>query len=143
MLVVDPMHCLLEGLAQFHLLKLTTTDAELKPTPVVAFEFVFPSPTSTRTVNLVDVAEDEAKQISQIQALLVSPLDETLEASNLLTTCLERKKKKPLIYVTESLRLSIPSDKHKCPTKLQYAQTLTSWVGFLLFLGDYLGWLTS
>jgi hypothetical protein len=32
MLVVDPMHCLLEGLAQFHfrnVLKLTTTDAEV------------------------------------------------------------------------------------------------------------------
>jgi hypothetical protein len=130
------MHCLLEGLAQFHfrnVLKLTTTDAEVKPAPVVAFEYVFPSPTSTTTVNLADVTEDEVKQISQIQAQLVSPLDETLEASTLLTTRLERKKKKALIYVTESLGLSIPPDKR--PTKLQYAQTLTSWVGFLRFLG--------
>ena len=42
MLVVDPMHCLLEGLAQFHfqsVLKLTTTDAEAKHAPVVAFEY--------------------------------------------------------------------------------------------------------
>ena len=134
MLVVDPMHCLLEGLAPFHfrnVLKLTTTDAEVKPTPVVAFEYVFPSPTSTATVNLVDVSEDEVKQISQIQALLVSPLDEPLQESTLLTTRLERKKKKPLIYVTESLGLSIPPDQR--PTKLQYAQTLTSWVGSLRF----------
>ena len=87
MLVVDPMHCLLKGLAQFHfrnVLKLTTTNAEVKPTPVVAFESVFPSPTSTTTVNLVDVSEDEVKQIFQIQALLVSPLDEPLQASTLL-----------------------------------------------------------
>jgi hypothetical protein len=49
---------------------------KLMPAPVVAFEYVFPSPTSTTTVNLVDVTEDEVKQISQIQALLVSPLDE-------------------------------------------------------------------
>src|ERR1700688_5065749 len=73
MLVVDPMHCLLEGLAQFHfrnVLKLTTTDAEVKPAPVVAFEYVFPSPTSTMTVNLADVAVDEVKQIHQIQAQL-------------------------------------------------------------------------
>jgi hypothetical protein len=58
MLVVDPMHCLLEGLAQFHfrnVLKLTTTDAEVKPAHVVAFEYVFPSPMSTTTVDLADV----------------------------------------------------------------------------------------
>jgi hypothetical protein len=91
MLVVDPMHCLLEGLAQFHfrnVLKLTTADAEVKPAAVVAFEYAFPSPTSTTTVNLADVTEHEDKQISQIQALLVSPLDETLGASTLLTTSL-------------------------------------------------------
>jgi hypothetical protein len=133
MLVVDPMHCLLEGLAQFHfrkVLKLTTTDAEFKPAPVVAFEYAFPSPTSTTMVNLVDMTEDEVKQISQIQVQLVSPVDETLEieARNaLLTARLERKKKKSLIYVTESLGLSIPPNKRS--TRLQYAQTLTSWVG--------------
>ena len=135
MLVVDPMHYLLEGLAQFHfrnILKLTTTDAEVKPAPVVAFEYLFPSPTSTTMVNLVDMTVDEIKQIYQIQAQLVSPLDETLELEasiTLLTARLERKKKKPLIYVTESLGLFIPPNKRS--TKLQYAQTLTSWVGFL------------
>ena len=133
MLVIDPMHCLLEGLAQFHfrsILKLTTTNAEVKPAPVVAFEYVFPSLSSTTTVNFGDMTEDEVKHISQIQAQLVSPLDEMLEleaSSALLTARLERKKKKPLIYVTESLGLSIPLSKR--PTKLQYAQTLTSWVG--------------
>ena len=35
------------------------------------------------------VTEVEVKQISQIQVQLVSPLDETLEASTLLTTRLE------------------------------------------------------
>jgi hypothetical protein len=44
---------------------------------------------STTMVDLADVTEIEVKQISQIQAQLVSPLDETLEASTLLTTCLE------------------------------------------------------
>ena len=75
------------------------------------------------------MTEDEVKQISQIQAQLVSPLNETLElkaGSALLTAWLERKKKKPLIYVMESLGLSIPPN--KCSTKLEYAQTLTSWV---------------
>jgi len=112
MLVVDPMHCLLEGLAQFHfrnVLKLTTTNAEVEPAPVVAFEYVFPAPTSTRMVNLVDVAKDEAKQISQIQALLVSPLDHTLDASNLLTTRLERKKKKPFNIHYRKPRAFYPS----------------------------------
>ena len=96
---------------------------------MVAFEYVFPSPTSTTTVNFKDLTEDEVKQITQIQVQLVSPLDETLEASSsLLTARLEQKKKKPLIYVTESLGLSIPPN--KCSTKLQYAETLTSWVNF-------------
>ena len=98
---------------------------------MVAFEYLFPSPTLTTAVNLADMAEDEVKQISQIQAQLVSPLDGMLEASSLLTTCLERRKKKPLIYVTESLGLSILLDKRA--TKLQYAQALTLWVGFLRF----------
>ena len=86
--------------------------------PVVAFEYVFPSPTSTTMVNFVNMTEDEIKQISQIQVQLVSPLDETLEleaSSALLTTRLKRKKKKPLIYVTESLGL-LPPNKHS--TKL-------------------------
>ena len=136
MLVVDPMHCLLEGLAQFHfrkVLKLTTTDAEVKPAPAVAFEYVFPSPQSTTMVDFGDLTEDEVKQIAQIQVQLVSPLDEALEleaSSTLLTARLERKKKKPLIYVTESLGLSIPPNRPS--TKLQYAQTLTSWVGLRL-----------
>ena len=79
------------------------------------------------------MTEDEVKQITQIQVQLVSPLDETLELeanSNLLTARLERKKKKSLTYVTESLGLSIPPNKRS--TKLQYAQTLTSWVSFHL-----------
>lgn len=139
MLVVDLMHCLLEGLAQFYfrkILKLTTNDTEAKPAPVVAFEYVFPSPASTTTVKFEDMTEDEVKQISQIQVQLVSPLDESqLEASSaLLTARLERKNKKPLIYVMESLGLFIPPNKRS--TKLQYAQTLTSWVSFL-----HLGWL--
>lgn len=135
MLVVDLMHCLLLGLVQFYfwnVLKLTTTDAEAKFTPVMAFEYVFPSPALLMMVNLVDVTEDEVKQISQIQAQLVSSLDEMLrlEASTiLLTTQLQQKKKKPLIYITESLGLSLLPNKHS--TKLQYAQTLISWVGFL------------
>jgi hypothetical protein len=133
------MHCLLEGLAQFHfrnILKLTTTDAEVKPAPVVAFEYVFLLPASTTMFNFVDMTKDEVKQISQIQAQLVSPLDEMLElqaSSALLTARLKRKKKKPLIYVMESLGLSIPPNKR--PTKLQYAQTLTSWVCFPSSLG--------
>jgi hypothetical protein len=56
---------------------------------VVAFEYTFPSPMSTTMVNLVDMTENEIKQISQIQAQLVSPLDETLEASVLLATHVE------------------------------------------------------
>ena len=56
MLVVDPMHCLLEGLAQFHfrkILKLTTINAEAKTTPVVAFEYAFPLPTSMTMVIII------------------------------------------------------------------------------------------
>lgn len=106
MLVVDSMHCLLEGLAQFHfreVLKLTTAIAETKPKILNAFEYDFPAPPCTQRVTRARMSEVEIKQVSQIQNLLLAPLaDNTAETHTSLIKALERRNKNPLIYVAES-----------------------------------------
>jgi len=75
MLVVDSMHCLLEGLAQFQfreVLKLTNAVAETKPKILNAFEYNFPAPLCTQRVTHTRMSEFEIKQVSQIQNLLLA-----------------------------------------------------------------------
>lgn len=135
MLVVDSMHCLLEGLVKFHfqeVLKLTNADAESKPKIVNAFEYTFLAPTSTPRVTFARMSEVEMKQISQIQNLLVAPLaDSSAETHTSLVKALERRNKNPLVYVAESLGLS-PDHQFGCQpssfTKLHWARSLAAWV---------------
>lgn len=135
MLVVDSMHCLLEGLAQYHfrdVLQLTNVAAESKTEVLNAFEYGFPTPENTRHVSRLKMSEAEVKQISQIQSLLLAPLvdgsDSTLAK---LTKTLERKSKNALVYVAETLGIT---PHHPCTqtkgrfTKLHWSQGLTSWV---------------
>jgi len=138
MLVVDSMHCLLEGLVKFHfreVLKLTNADAESKPKIVNAFEYTFPAPTSTQRVTLARMSEVEMKQISQIQNLLVAPLpDNSAETHTSLVKALERRNKNPLVYVAESLGLSPDHQSSRQPssfTKVHWARSLAAWVSNL------------
>jgi hypothetical protein len=128
MLVVDSMHCLLEGLAQFQfreVLKLTNTVAETKPKILNAFEYDFPAPTSTQRITRVRMSGVEIKQVSQIQNLLLAPLaDSTAETRTSLVKALKRRNKNPLVYVAESLGLSPdhqPGQQPSSFTKLHWA----------------------
>ncbi len=135
MLVVDSMHCLLEGLSQFHfreVLKLTNAAAECKPKVVNAFTYDFPLPPSTEGVTRADMSDEEIKQVSQIHALLLAPLpDNTVVTCTSLTKALERRNKKPLVYVAQSLGLVPDHPYEQQPrsfTKLHWARSLTDWV---------------
>jgi len=138
MLVVDSMHCLLEGLAQFHfqeVLKLTNAAAKYKPKVTNTFDYDFPSPLCTKHITCADLKGDEIKQVSQIHALLLAPLpDDTVETRSSLMKALERKKKSPLVYVAESLGLMPDHPYEQQPhsfTKLCWARSLTTWVCYL------------
>ncbi len=138
MLVVDSMHCLLEGLAQFHfreVLKLTNAAAKYKPKVTNTFDYDFPSPLCTKHITRADLKGDEIKQVSQIHALLLAPLpDDTVETRSSLMKALERKKKSPLVYVAESLGLMPDHPYEQQPhsfTKLCWARSLTTWVCYL------------
>ena len=71
MLVVNLMHCLLEGLAQFQfhkVLKLTSASANAKEIPAQAFSFSFSPPPSADIPQ--DMTDNEVKQIKEIHTLL-------------------------------------------------------------------------
>ena len=138
MLVVDLMHCLLEGLAQFQfreVLKLTSANANAKETPAQAFSFSFPPPSSANIPQ--DMTDNEVKQIKEIHTLLQAPVegggDPTMVEANikLLMVKLERKNMKPLIYVTKGLGID-PKDPGRI-TKFRRAEALTEWVSPFIF----------
>jgi len=74
-LVVDSMHCLLEGLVGTHIrdiLRLTSVAASEKDPVIPAFHHEFRKYVPGTQPQL---SEKEAKQVSQIHALLVAPID--------------------------------------------------------------------
>ncbi|PPQ89924.1 hypothetical protein CVT25_009725 [Psilocybe cyanescens] len=126
MLVVDCMHCLLEGLCQYHfreVLKLTSASATANAPQPNAFDYQFQQPDTNS-----GLAENVVKQVSQIHNLLVAPLsvaEPDLEAAFLaLTHKLHRKNKDAIVYVAKSLNLS---HSHPRATKLQWAEELCTW----------------
>jgi hypothetical protein len=138
MLVVDLMHCLLEGLAQFHfreVLKLTSANANAKEMPAPAFTFPFSPPTSADIPE--GMTDNEKKQIEEIHALLQATViggeDSMIIEANvkLLTGKLERKNMKPLMYVTKGLGVD-PKGPGRI-SKLRRAEALTEWVSSSIF----------
>jgi hypothetical protein len=79
MLVIDAMHCVLEGLVHYHFRKVLRVDAEVakkKERGPVAFEqdWVAYDPSQVPPKYLLKRPEKEEKQIFAIQARLVAPL---------------------------------------------------------------------
>lgn len=140
MLVVDPMHCLLEGLAQYHFrvvlgLSETAANAAVEVTP--PFQYKFSLPDQDEIDNLMK-GKNDVKHIPHIHALLLSPLGEegSDDDSDELLTLNKRLLQKnlaPLRYVMESL--GIKPDAHPSRpdqpikySKKQCADALTAWV---------------
>lgn len=153
MLVVDPMHCLLEGLAKFHfrdILNLTWKEAEEKAADIPAFEYEFEHP-DDRYIAENNLDEEDLKQISSIHKRLVTPLlsygdpnDAATQALEDLTKSLNYKKVKPLVFVCQSVGAEPVDDpekfrkarrlrkqiRHGRITKDRYVEGLVNWVSF-------------
>ncbi|KAJ3495364.1 hypothetical protein NLJ89_g10637 [Agrocybe chaxingu] len=140
MLVVDPMHCLLEGLAQYHfheVLKLTETAANAKVDIPDAFEYAFPLPTDLDAEKYKFGAND-LKHIPQIQKLLISPIESTdgsVEPNFAqLQRGLEYKNWTALRFVSDTVRAQPLDTQRRKPTppdhvfsKAQYVAALVLW----------------
>jgi len=129
MLVVDSMHCLLEGLAQFHfreVLKLTDASAKAKDAVGNAFNFDFRLPDDAAK-EFYQLSDNDVKHIPQIHTLLLKPLDDpsmVSESFQRLTSRLHNKNLNALRFVSDSVGVQIL----KRATKAEYTKALTSWV---------------
>jgi hypothetical protein len=133
MLAVDSMHCLLEGLVQYHfreVLGLTETAAKVRPQIIKPFEFNFALPDDDYITQKLTFKND-VKHIAQIHDLLSAPIGEEGEDDNTylatLTTRLMGKNQGALRFVLNSITTPSASPM----TKAEYAQALTNWVCFL------------
>ncbi|KAF9471043.1 hypothetical protein BDN70DRAFT_820529 [Pholiota conissans] len=128
MLVVDSMHCLLEGLAQFHFrVVLGLTDAEANAAPKIThpFEFTFSHPDTTYIASH-SMSGNDVKTVAQIHTRLLAPVgvDGEDDAKHIasLTAHLSGKKLSALRFVTNSI--GIPSDAF---TRQECANALVQW----------------
>jgi hypothetical protein len=134
-LVVDSMHCILEGMAHTHfreVLGLTTASASA-PLPIVeAFTYDFTA---------VDPADPnmtakEIKQVAEIHKLLTAPAKDDHDNWKHLKVSLRRKNAKPIIFVCETLGIrpdKLPQNKW---FKVDWVRALLEWVS-LSFLSIY------
>jgi len=135
MLVVNSMHCLLEGVAHLHfrkILKLTELEAETKVPIETAFEYQFSLPDEDNQ-SISAFSENDLKHIPLIHAALVGPITGTTssvqESLAALKQRLEKRNKSALEFVAKDLNLSLPSN--WC-SKAKLAEMLVTWVSILL-----------
>ncbi|KLO04001.1 hypothetical protein SCHPADRAFT_948089 [Schizopora paradoxa] len=114
-LVIDPMHCLLEGLAQGHfrfVLGLTNAEAKAKPAPLPAFRYEFPIVPNREDEpshpifdekNELFMKDKEVGQISQIYGILQEQIKDGELAK--VGKKLQRKNRASLEYACRSLEL--------------------------------------
>jgi hypothetical protein len=136
-LVVDSMHCILEGLAQYHartVLGLTTASALTKREVHPAFTFDF------KTVDDADtkMTKKEIKHVMEIHKLLEAPIeggDDNIAVGNSIHILQERlmgKNMEPLKFVGASLGCGLredPSRPHrKSMCKADWVTELLRWV---------------
>lgn len=137
MLAVNSMHCLLEGLVQYHfweVLALTETTAKAQEPLVPAFSHKFQLPDEAYVTKHLDKKLDQT-HIPHIHSLLTAPVgkegdDESLDTENmkLLGTQLQKKNLNALRFVAESLKLPCNAGTLR---KADYIQALQNWVCFL------------
>lgn len=140
MLVIDAMHCILEGLVHYHcrrVLELESKPSKASSNSIPAYPFSWPIydpaqlPVGAEKMSNVQ----EVRGISEIHRLLMSSLHDS-SAINDLKRKLVGKNKKPLQYVWHSLRASFPNlSNHEHPrTKADFAELLIQWVRLIYSL---------
>jgi hypothetical protein len=122
-LVVDPMHCILEGLVQHHsrtllgLTTATTSSSSTLPPPAFSCDLGDMPPGMT---------SKEMTQVAAICTLLVSQLLSDDENLDNLKNSLFRKNTGPLKFVCEALRCA--PKKSSRLFKINYVKALVEWV---------------
>jgi hypothetical protein len=144
MLVVDTMHCLLEGLVEYHfrhLLALTTVSAQEKSPSLPAFSFDLPLP-DNEYQSSVALSDKDLDHIPKIHDDLVAEISATSEIAldkqfGLLTRRLLTRNLKALCYVSNIVGAQpTPSRTPERVTKIHYVEGLINWVCTFLIL-DY------
>lgn len=123
-LVVDAMHCILEGLCQLHAreaLQLTKASAATSPDIVPAFDHSF-----TKAQERQGLPTKTVKQVNQIHILLVAPAPDAADLVALQEK-LMKKNLPALRFVGEDLHVNGrgPSGKSR---KVDWAKALVDWV---------------
>ena len=126
-LVVDAMHCILEGLAHIHFrefLGLTTVSAST-PLPLVkAFTHHFQPAVQEQS----DMTPKEIKQVAEIHQLLTAAVDNEDNWEDLKTK-LHRKNQKPIIFVCNDLQIQPSKFPRRC-YKSDWVECLVTWVSW-------------
>ena len=137
MLVVDPMHCLLEGLAQHHFRVVLglSESAAAKPMEdiVLPFQFQFPLPNQEYIDKFLQ-GRNDAKHISQIHDQLLSPMGKEGDDDDAHFLALQKrllqKNLGALRFVLDSINIQPPPRQN---SKLQCAEALINWVSSRMF----------
>ena len=125
-LVVDSMHCILEGLAHTHfreVLGLTMTRASAPAPPIRAFMHDF-TPANPADTNMT---AKEIKQVAEIHALLMLPAEDGDNNWEKLKLKLLGKNMKPLQFVCNKLEIRPEKYPRRC-FKSDWAKALIDWV---------------
>ena len=145
MLVVDSMHCLLEGLAQHHfrkVLELTDKDAKVSTkaaiTNAFAFNFLLPTP---EDITKRSLSSTDVKHIPLIHHRLLAPIsdddDDIIEQGLAgLHTYLKNKNLGALKFISETIPAPPPGagpEVKKIP-KERYAAGLVHWVRIIIYI---------
>jgi hypothetical protein len=129
-LVVDAMHCILEGLAHTHfreVLALTTSSAVSAPPIVKAFDYQFQVVDAENS----EMTSKEIRQVVEIHTLLTAPARDGDANWDLLKDRLFRKNMKPLVFVCHSLGCFPEKYPHKC-LKIDWVKALVQWVSIYI-----------
>jgi t-SNARE complex subunit (syntaxin) len=122
------MHCILEGLVQYHfreLLKLTNSEANTDPSRIPAFHYDFNSPNQNTQLN-----EKDIKQVTQIHTMLLAPVfgetpTEIHENLTQLQQKLYRRTANSLKSVCNDLGIQTPQGR---VLKMDIVKALINWV---------------
>lgn len=136
-LVIDAMHCLLEGLIHTHfrhILRLSNLAADSKPTLIPALHISETWPKSA-------LKGRDLVQLPTIISLLEGSLrgdnpSEVEESIVALRTTLTKKRKSPLVFVVAQLDLIPEKSPRGKTTRPQLADALIAWVSAAFYLND-------
>jgi cytochrome c5 len=133
MLVIDAMHCILEGTVHYHCRRVLEIDekaASKSPKAAPAFDYTWPPYIADEVPEGFRVnSEKEYKQIASIRSFLATPLcgeAVTLSSKEQWVRKITGKNKPPLLFVCFSLGLRLPEK----PTKADLGELLYEWVNF-------------